>query len=241
MLDRVRIVLCETTHPGNIGAAARAMLTMGLTRLTLVAPRHFPDPEATARASGADRILEDAQVVPTLRDALDGAHYAVGTAARTRSIPMPQFTPRDGIERVAAEAGRGDVAIVFGTERSGLSNDEADACQALITIPTDPDFSSLNLGSAVQLICYELRMALADTALEPAAPVPLPDLRALESFFDHLEEALFDIRFLVPGQSSTMMTRLRRLVHRATPTLTELDILRGILSRAQLSARGRPD
>ena len=238
MLDRIRIVLCETSHPGNIGAVARAMKTMGLGRLVLVNPKDYPSAEATARASGADDVLAAAEVVSDLEDALTGVGYAVGTSARLRRIPMPQLDPRESAERVMTEAASQDVAVLFGRERSGLSNAEIDRCHALVNIPANPDYQSLNLGAAAQVICYELRMAMLagtsatkpDNGHEPATG------EHLESFFGHLETALLDIGFLDPKQSESMLRRLRRLFQRARPDDTEVHILRGILSRAQAAA-----
>ncbi len=245
MLDRIRFVLIGTSHPGNIGAAARAMKTMGLARLTLVAPEAFPHADATARASGADDVLANADVVGTLSEALAGIPYAVGTSARLRAIPLPHYGPRELAERIAAPDEHpevsGEVAIVFGRERIGLTNDEIDTCQGLLQIDSEPSFSSLNLGAAVQIVAYELRCAaMAGAAAVPAETSDMeerPDMPALESFFEHLERALYAIRFLTPGQAETMLKRLRRLVHRAAPSRTELNILRGILSRTEQTAR----
>ena len=245
LLDRIRIVLCGTTHPGNIGAAARAMKTMGLRRLVLVDPQAFPAAEATARASGADELLTTAQVVSTVDQALAGVHYTLGTSARLRHIPLPVLAPRDAAATVAERPDDTQVAILFGRERTGLTNDEINHCQALLHIPTDDSFSSLNLGAAVQLVCYELRLAwLAgqDRPQVPADDARLPaDGVRMAGFFAHLEQALLDIRFLTPGQSDAMLQRLRRLFHRAEPDDTEINILRGILSRAQQAARGSHD
>ncbi|MBT8143938.1 MAG: RNA methyltransferase, partial [Gammaproteobacteria bacterium] len=158
--DDIHIVLVETSHPGNIGATARAMKTMGLTRLRLVKPKIFPDADATARASGADDILDTAQVFGSLQEAIADCVAVVGTTARSRTLSAPVISPRNSAARIAATLPSGPVAMVFGRERAGLSNDELDHCNWLVNIPANPDFSSLNLAMAVQLIAYEIRLAL---------------------------------------------------------------------------------
>ncbi|MDX1571655.1 MAG: RNA methyltransferase [Xanthomonadales bacterium] len=245
MLERIRIVLCETSHPGNIGAVARAMKTMGLGRLVLVNPKDYPSADATARASGADDVLATAEVVSNLDAALAGVSYAVGTSARLRRIPMPQLDPRESARQLVAEAATQEVAVLFGRERSGLSNAEIDRCHALVNIPANPDYQSLNLGAAAQVICYELRMAMlaatATSGTEEAVAHQPATGEHLESFFGHLEAALLEIGFLDPKQSQSMLRRLRRLFQRARPDDTEIHILRGILSRAQAAARKDPE
>lgn len=247
-LPRVRIVLVATTHPGNIGAAARAMKTMGLSRLVLVAPRYFPAPEATALAAGADDLLDAAVVVPDLDAALVGCVRVYGCTPRPRTVPMPELSPREVAPRVLAEATVGDVAIVFGTESSGLSNEQVQRCHAAVNIPAAPAYDSLNLAQAVQVLCYELRCAALGTAVPPAtavavavAPTPAEEPPAtaddLEGFFTHLDRTLFEIDFLKGRGSANLMRRLRRLLLRATPTRRELLILRGILADAQRCAR----
>jgi TrmH family RNA methyltransferase len=245
LLPRIRIVLVATTHPGNIGAAARAMKTMGLSRLVLVAPRFFPAPEATALAAGADDVLAAAVVVPDLDAALAGCVRVYGCTPRPRTVPMPELSPRAVAPRALAEAAGGEVAIVFGTESSGLSNEQVQRCHAAVNIPADPAYDSLNLAQAVQVLCYELRCA----ALGEATPTPVAALaptRAgeppataedLEGFFAHLERTLFEIDFLKGRGSANLMRRLRRLLLRATPTRREVLILRGILADAQRCAR----
>ena len=160
MLQNIRVVLVNTSHPGNIGGVARAMKNMGLTRLVLVEPRVFPHHEADARASGANDLLENAQVVATLEDALVGCNLVLGTSARDRRIPWPLLDPRECGQKVVEEAGQGaEIALVFGREDSGLTNDELQRCHFHVHIPSDPEFSSLNLGAAVQVLSYEIRMA----------------------------------------------------------------------------------
>lgn len=242
MLDQIRIVLCETTHPGNIGAAARAMKTMGLEHLVLVAPKDYPSAEATARASGADDLLARARVVGRLEEALTGVGFAVGTSARLRRIPMPQLAPREAARRAVAEAAAQPVAVLFGRERSGLTNDEIDRCHALVNIPANPDYGSLNLGAAVQVLSYELRLAALagdGSGTEQGSRHRPATAEQLERFFEHLKETLLEIGFLDPRQSESMQRRLRRLFQRARPDDTEIHILRGILSRAQQAVRRR--
>src|SRR6185369_10151527 len=159
LLRRIRVVLCRPSHPGNIGAAARAMKTMGLSELYLVQPKQFPDPEADARATGAVDVLRNAKIVDHLKDALVGSAYTIALSARQRDLGPPPGMPRAAAQRLLVEAGTGDVALVFGNESVGLSNDEICLCHEAVSIPTNPEFSSLNLGAAVQLLCYECRMA----------------------------------------------------------------------------------
>jgi tRNA (cytidine32/uridine32-2'-O)-methyltransferase len=227
----VRIVLVGTTHPGNIGAAARAMRTMGLDRLSLVAPREFPSAEATARAAGADSVLDQAQVCATLDEALAGCQYVIGASARLRALSWPNLGPREAASRLLAEGNHGEAAVVFGRESSGLSNDELASCHALLHIPTDPSFGSLNVAMAVQIVAYELRQVM----LEGKVPVeeridPLASVEELEHFYAHLERTLVDAGFLNPANPRHLMLRLRRLFSRALPEEKEVRILRGILS-----------
>lgn len=248
LLPAVRIVLVATTHPGNIGATARAMKTMGLTRLVLVAPRHFPHPDATALAAGADDLLVAARVVGDLDAALAGCTLAFGCTPRPRTVPMPELTPREAAPRALAEARAGEVAIVFGTESSGLSNDQVQRCHAAVNIPADPAYDSLNLAQAVQVLCYELRCAALapSTAFAVAPPIaagvappadPAATAEALEGLFAHLDRTLFEIDFLKGRGSANLMRRLRRLFLRARPTPREVLLLRGILADAQRCAR----
>ena len=233
MESNVRIVMVQTTHPGNIGAAARAMKNMCLQQLVLVGPAHFPSEEASARASGADDILRGATVVDTLAEAVADCRVVIGASARLRSVAWPQLTPREAAELAQAEAHAAPVAVVFGRESSGLSNDELDLCTHLVHIPTNPDFSSLNVAMAVQVLSYELTLARASG--QPATDVPkvMASNAQMEGFFAHLEQALDDIGFLDVRRSQKLMRRLRRLFHRARPSSEEVNILRGILSSAQ--------
>lgn len=229
-LDRIRIVLVRTSHPGNIGAAARAMKTMGLGQLVLVAPRAFPDPEAVARASGAGDILEGARVVRTLSEALAGTRLSAALTARRRERSVPMSGAREAAAELVAFAAEGEVALVFGTENSGLTNDEVALCTMPVTIPANPAFSSLNLGAAVQLLCYELRMAAAEPLL-PAQPVAdLATFEEIEGFHAHLERAMTDSGFYDPANPKRLLQRVRRLFGRIRLEREEVNILRGIVS-----------
>jgi TrmH family RNA methyltransferase len=227
----IRIVLVGTTHPGNIGATARAMKNMGLSDLALVNPRFFPHEEATVRASGATDILDNALVVATLADALTDCVYVAGASARARTISWPSMGPRDCAERMINESENGKVAAVFGPEKTGLHNDDLDLCHTLLTIPTAPGFSSLNVAMAVQVLTYELRVASlldAGPAFESEAPPATSE--EMEHYYTHLERVLQDIHFLDPQNPRHLMRRLRRLFIRARPDKNEVNILRGILT-----------
>ncbi len=229
-----RIVLVGTTHPGNIGAVARAMKNMGLSDLALVAPRYFPHAEATARASGAEDLLEAAVVTGTLAEALRGCRFVAGASARARTIDWPALGPRECAERLVAESRGGDVAVVFGPEKSGLTNEDLDHCQALLSIPADPAFSSLNLAMAVQIVCYELRLARTGAPVAtPEREVPLATSEDLERFYAHLEQVMTASGFLDPDNPRFLMRRLRRLFARAQPDQNEINILRGILASVE--------
>ncbi|HYW04543.1 MAG TPA: RNA methyltransferase [Gammaproteobacteria bacterium] len=242
MADDIRIVLVEPSHPGNIGAAARAMKTMGLRDLCLVRPGRFPDPEAAVRATGADDVLDGASLYDSLDRAVADCHLVMGTTARSRRVAAEVCDAREGAREAVRCPGR--VALVFGRERSGLTNGELDRCHLMLTIPTDPGYSSLNLGAAVQVLCYEVMMAHREHGPVPAPPASAPGsepARAAElaHFYDHLEEVLVETGFLDPQRPGQVMRRLRRLFGRARPTGREVQILRGFLSAAQ-GARSRP-
>ena len=228
-----RIVLVGTTHPGNIGAVARAMKNMGLADLALVNPRYFPDKEATARASGAEDLLENATVVDTLAAAVADCVYVAGASARSRAINWPCLDARDCAARLLEESRQGPVAAVFGPEKSGLSNSDLDHCDTLLTIPTSPDFSSLNLAMAVQVVTYELRLAQAVRLPEYEADAPVATSREMENFYEHLERVLTALQFLDPDNPRHLMRRLRRLFIRARPDQNEVNILRGILAATE--------
>jgi tRNA (cytidine32/uridine32-2'-O)-methyltransferase len=240
MLANIRIVLVETTHPGNIGAVARAMKTMGMGSLYLVKPKIFPSAESTARASGADDILEQARVCGDLVQALEDCRLVVGTSARRRTVEWPELAPRQSAQRMLAEAALGPVALIFGRESSGLSNAELERCHFLAHIPTNPDFSSLNIASAVQLFAYELyQPSVAGAPTEAVEERDVAGAEALEGLHQHMTRTLVEIGFADPQQSNKLMRRLRRLFNRARPDRDELNILRGILSTAQNLARRR--
>lgn len=241
-LSSIRIVLINTTHPGNIGATARAMKVMGLQQLHLVTPKTFPSADATAMASGADDLLQIAVVHDSLESALAGCSLVLGTSARLRSLPMPQMDLRKAAESALSEHAGQDIAILFGRERYGLTNDEIQRCHQLVHIDTNPEYGSLNLAQAVQVMAYELRMAAigeTGTRIEPSDWVPV-DAGQMELFFIHLEQTLLDIHFLNPEQPKRLMARLRRLFNRARPDQNEINILRGILAAAQRSAADEP-
>lgn len=249
MLENIRVVLVGTSHPGNIGGAARAMKNMGLSRLVLVDPQDFPSSEAVARASGASDILDAAQVVGTLEEALVGCSLVLGTSARDRRIPWPLLDPREcGVAACEQAQQGGEVALVFGREYAGLTNEELQRCHFHVHIPSDPEFSSLNLAAAVQVLAYEVRMAwlaaenqptktlkLEATAIQSSQPVTADEL---ESFYAHLEQALVEIRFLDPAKPRHLMSRLRRLFGRSEVSKLEMNILRGILTETIKAARG---
>jgi tRNA (cytidine32/uridine32-2'-O)-methyltransferase len=236
-LDNVRIVLVNTSHPGNIGAAARAMKNMGLSRLYLVEPRQFPASEAEWRAAAAADLLESAVVTGSLEEAIGDCQFVVGTSARERRIPWPLLDPRRCAARIAQESPREQVAVLFGREDRGLTNDELKVCNLHLHVPTSAAYSSLNLAMAVQIVCYELRML----ALEPALPAaedhqwdaPFATLDNMERFYQHLEQTLTEIGFLNPAAPRQLMPRLRRLYSRVRLDEMELNILRGILTETQ--------
>ncbi|UCH49687.1 MAG: RNA methyltransferase [Betaproteobacteria bacterium] len=238
-LSAVRIVLSHTSHPGNIGAAARAMKTMGLSRLYLVRPKQYPHSEAVALASGADDLLSQAVVCDSLDEALTGTVMAVAATARNRDLSHEVVPCREACRRLAHETSRGEVAVVFGTERTGLTIAEVNKCGLIATIPTGREYASLNLAQAVQVFAYELRIA-ADTSGQDVAPldstksaVNMATHDEVERFYEHLETVLFETQFLDPAQPGRLMQRLRRLFARARLEKEEVNILRGILSAMQ--------
>ncbi len=236
-LSHIRIVLVETTHPGNIGATARAMKNMGLGDLALVAPKIFPSPEATARASGADDVLEQAQVFDSLQSAIADCGLVIGASARLRSISWPQLDPAACADQVVRSSAR--VAILFGREHSGLTNEELERCHYLLHIPCNPEYSSLNVASAVQVVAYEIRKAALTPPAQPPHG-PLASALEMESFFAHLEATLWDIQFLHPRKNTlSLLRRLRRIFNRARLETTEIHLLRGILSVVGLRIQGR--
>ncbi|MEZ0232931.1 MAG: RNA methyltransferase [Methylophilaceae bacterium] len=234
-LNNIRIVLCQPSHPGNIGSAARAMKTMGISQLCLVAPEKFPHDEANALACGAVDLLENAQIFNSLEEALTGCTLVIGLSARKRQLSHELVQIHEAANRAWNIAQDQKVALVFGTEMSGLSNAELDLCQLLAMIPTNPDFSSLNLAAAVQVVCYELRMASLQDAASTiaAAPMPLATSDDTEGLYRHLEETLVKIGFLNPAEPKRLMQRIRRMYARTKLEKEEVNILRGILTLTQ--------
>jgi tRNA (cytidine32/uridine32-2'-O)-methyltransferase len=242
LIARVRFVLVRTSHPGNIGSAARAMRTMGFSRMELVLPARFPSPEAVAMAAGADDVLEAAGVHEGLVEGLTGSNLAFGLSARRRGVNLPEISPREAAAQVWAAAARGEqVALVFGNERTGLENEELARCHAMVRIPSVDDFSSLNLSQAVQVMAYELRVALlGDDVPPPPVPQdaePLADAAQMERFYEHLAQMLDDIDFHKGRTPTTIMLRLRKLFQRAQMDERELRMLHGVFADAQRMAR----
>jgi len=228
-LSRVRVVLSRPSHPGNIGAAARAMKTMGLARLHLVRPKSFPHADARAMASGALDVLDSARVCTTLEEALSGTSFSVALSARERELSHPPLDARAAAKELLRAARRDEVALVFGNETVGLSNKEVMRCSRIARIPTDPGYASLNLGQAVQVMAYEVHMA----ALVPGAPPPKIELATheeVENFYAHLERSLYASGFLHPRYPRKLMDRLRRLFAKARLEKVEVNILRGMLT-----------
>ncbi|OOZ42182.1 tRNA (cytosine(32)/uridine(32)-2'-O)-methyltransferase TrmJ [Solemya pervernicosa gill symbiont] len=232
-MESVRIVLVNTSHPGNIGAAARAMKNMGLAQLYLVSPESYPHAEATARASGADNLLADAVVCRSLEEALVGTNLVVGLSARPRNLSCEQLSLRESAAKTVEIATSGQTAFVFGRERTGLLNEELDLCHYLVHIPTNPDFSSLNVAAAVQVVSYELRMAFLEAVDNQGSEVELPsyaDSDAVERLYAHLENIMIKTEFLNPDNPRLLMRRVRRLFNRARLEQDEVQILRGLLT-----------
>lgn len=252
--DQLQIVLVETSHSGNIGAVARAMKNMGFGQLVLVNPAFFPDEASYARSAGASDILDGARVVESLDEAISDCVCVMGTSARGRKVPWPVLAPPDAAAKAAEQSFFGPVALVFGRENHGLSNEELQRCHYHIHIPSNPDYSSLNLAMAVQVVCYELRMHfLRSNEGEESSPylkpmvgpgdsgwdIPPAQVQDVEAFFEHLEQVLVEIEFHRREKPRQLMTRLRRLFQRAQMDQMEISILRGILTAVQKSA-GQP-
>lgn len=233
MLHNIRIVLVETSHTGNMGSAARAMKTMGLTNLYLVNPLVKPDSQAIALAAGASDVIGNATLVNTFDEAIAGCSLVIGTSARSRTLPWPMLEPRECGVQAVKEGEQSPVALVFGRERVGLTNDELQKCHYHVAIPANPDYSSLNLAMAVQILAYEVRVAyLARQAVEERAQeeTPYPLVEDLERFYQHLEQTLVNSGFIRAAHPGQVMSRLRRLYTRARPEAQELNILRGMLT-----------
>lgn len=235
-LNQIRIVLIETSHPGNIGSTARAMKTMGLNSLYLVKPKSFPDLKAIELAAGADDVLQSAVVTHSLDQALEGCQLILSTSARPRGLSLPGLIPSTCAELVSKQSDNTQVAIVFGRERSGLTNEELLKSHYHINIPSNMEYSSLNLSQAVQIIAYELRMKL----LTPQAKVSfrsdeLANAEEIEQFYNHLKDVFIDIQFLKSSAPRRLMQRVRRLFNRVQLEKMEVNILRGMLSQVQKS------
>ena len=232
LLSNVRVVLVEPSHPGNIGGAARAMKTMGLTDLALVNPGRYPDPQAEWRAAGAQDVLEATEVFDSVEAAIAEAQWVVGTSTRVRRIPWPLMKAEEAVAGIVERVGEQKIAVLFGRETSGLTNDELQKCHCHLVIPANPDYSSLNLAMAVQVVCYELyrqmEVSTVDTRQWDRAPATSAQL---EGLIEHFERVLIDSEFLDPTNPGQTMTRLRRLLTRVTPDETEVQMLRGVLKQ----------
>lgn len=234
MFDNIRIILVETTHPGNIGSTARAMKTMGLQRLYLVSPKSFPDYRAHEMSAGAYDVLDNVVVTGSLLEALKGCQLVFATSARPRDIALPGLTPADCATHVADTQGKTDIAIVFGREHAGLTNDELLLCHYHVNIPSNPDFSSLNLAQAVQIIAYELRMKIMSPKIEVRMQEEKrASVDEVEQFYTHLQDVLVAIDFLKLSNPKKLMHRLRRMFNRIQLEQLDINILRGILSNIQ--------
>lgn len=239
-LVQTRFILINTSHSGNVGAAARALKVMGFDDLVLVAPR-WPDvltrEETLQRASGAIDVLEKARIVATLDEALEGVTYLCATAMTPRDFGPPTFTPREHLASLAA--GTHHLGFLFGSERFGMMNDDVYRCHAALTIPTDPQYGSLNLAAAIQVIAYEWRMALGGFgAPQPKAPAPQADAKSVAGMLAHWERALVDIGFLDPAAPKKLMPRLNQMFNRAQLTPEEIHILRGVAKAMSEAASG---
>ncbi|MCU7938431.1 MAG: RNA methyltransferase [gamma proteobacterium symbiont of Bathyaustriella thionipta] len=236
-LDNIRVVMINTSHPGNIGAAARVMKNMGLSRLYLVNPKQFPNYEATAMASGADDLLSKAIVCSSFEEALAGCQLVLGTTARERKLQHDFINGREAGAITIKEAGEREVALVFGRERTGMTNEEVGLCHKLINIPTNPDYPSLNVASAVQIVTYEVMMSLhlsdENKKIDHEEQIEYASSDNMERFYQHLQETLVDIDFLQLQQSPQLMPKLRNIYNRIRLKQEELNILRGILSKTQ--------
>ncbi len=238
MLERVKVVLVGTTHSGNIGSAARAMKVMGLSQMVLVDPQCQVDAQAIALAAGASEIALNAQIYPTLEAAVADCVLVVGTSARSRTLEWPMLEPRECGEKLISEANQHSVAMVFGRERTGLTNEELQLCQYHVCVPANPEYSSLNLAMAVQLLSYEVRMAylaMQQSSQSSTLQEEYPRHQELERFYAHLEQVIMQTEFISAQQPGQVMNKLRRMFTRARPEAQEINILRGILTSVQKS------
>lgn len=233
-MNDIRIVLVDTTHPGNIGAAARAMKNMGLEDLALVRPQAFPHAEATARASGADDLLIRARVLGGVQEAIADCGFIIGSTARERVQQWQVLEPRSAAERIVAESASRPVAVLFGAERIGLTNEDLAHCHCLLRIPANPEYESLNLAMAVQIVCYEILLARGGALTPGARESPLASATEMQRFYAHLEEVMQEVEFTDRTQAGVhLMGRLRRLFNRAELDENEVNILRGLLTAIQ--------
>ncbi len=240
-LDPIRIIMLRTWHPGNIGSALRAMKTMGRTRLILVNPQQWPHDDAVTMAAGAADMIDHVQVVSSLEEAIDGCRLVIGTSARNRSFSWPMLNSRSCGEKLVQEAQSGEVALVFGQETSGMTNEELQQCHFHVSIDANPDYPVLNVASAVQILCHEIyqaQLASTQTITEDAEQTVYPDVQQMTQFYQQLELALTEINFIIAQHPGKIMTKLHRLFNRARPEQEELNILRGILSRIRQNAKG---
>jgi len=255
-LTRIRIVLVQTSHPGNIGAAARAMKNMGLKKLILVNPKDYPSGVALGRAASALDILDNAEVVDSLDAAIANCGLVIGTSARSRSIPWPMVDPEECAQKLVTASGQNDVALVFGREDRGLSNDELQLCHFHVQIPANEGYSSLNVAAAVMVLSYEIRKAflravdsqttvsdsiVSSESLEVNWDQPLATVADIESFLAHLEKVLIRLDFHDPENPRQLMSRLRRLCTRIRPDTMEINILRGILTSTEQQLDKKPN
>nr|MCY4270756.1 tRNA (cytosine(32)/uridine(32)-2'-O)-methyltransferase TrmJ [Gammaproteobacteria bacterium]MCY4296990.1 tRNA (cytosine(32)/uridine(32)-2'-O)-methyltransferase TrmJ [Gammaproteobacteria bacterium] len=243
-LGNISVVLVNTSHPGNIGASARAMKNMGLSKLALVGPKEFPSGVAIGRAASAVEILSRARVVDSLAEAVADCGLVIGASARSRRITWPLLTPAECGRRAVAEAGKHPVALVFGREDTGLSNEELQLCHYHVRIPANPEYPSLNLAAAVMVVCYELRRAVeaggtGDETLERQWDQPLATADDLERFYGHLEQVLVALDFHDPENPRQLMQRLRRLFGRIRIDTMEMNILRGMLGHIEQELKNK--
>ena len=235
LLNSVKVVLVGTTHPGNIGAAARAIKNMGIFNLALVKPKEFPSDIAIYRSKAAKDILENAEIYESLEDAIAGCKLVVGTSARARSVPWPVFNPRDAAEEMRKISKQGNVAIVFGREDRGLTNDELGLCNFHVHSPSDPKYSSLNLSQAVQILAYEIRLAYSKDEVinEVKWDVDLANNEQTERLIDHMEELMQDVEFYDVENPRKLLLRVRRFFKRSKIDVMEANIFRGLFSAIQ--------
>lgn len=233
MLDNIRVVLINTFHPGNIGAAARAMKNMGLSKLYLVEPEVFPSEEADSRAAGAKDLLDQAIVVNTLEEAISDCQLVIGTSARTkRTFDLPLLDARKSAEKIVSEASQGEIALVFGRETMGLHNHELQQCNIHVYIPANPEYPVLNVSQAIQLLCYEVFMAAENTTYNEIEE-EYPRHKEMTLFYEHLEKVLRMTNFIIPQHEGKVLDKLRRFFNRSRPEKTELNMLRGILTSVE--------